>query len=298
MQMTKRPPHPAGIFPPRTRFAPSPTGALHLGHAFSARVAAGAGGGRFVLRIDDIDHTRCRPRFTAQILDDLAWLGLRWHAPIAYQSDRMDAYSAALERLIELDLLYPCYLSRAEVNALLSAPHDDTATLVNTDHHLPADERARRAEAGSAPAWRLRTAAALAKTGPLSWHDALLDQDVSVNMGDFGDVVVARKDIGTSYHLSVVVDDALDGVTLVTRGADLANSTHVHRLLQALLGIESPGYLHHPLVTDATGTRLAKRNQATSLTALRGAGYSPDDVIDMMPEFLPFAPSRKGPDAI
>jgi len=270
--------------PTRTRFAPSPTGELHLGHAFSAYVAATVGNGKFVLRIDDIDHTRCKPEFVTQIQTDLEWLGLSWHQPIVYQSDRLEHYHAALQTLQEMDLVYPCYLTRTEINSLLSAPHDSDKVLSDADEELSDAERRRRAEAGEAPAWRLRTRAALAKAGDISWWDCLSGRQIPVDMSAFGDVVVARKDIGTSYHLSVVVDDAMDNVTMVTRGSDLASSTHVHRLLQALLNLPSPAYLHHELVTNPQGERLAKRDNARSIAAMRDSGKTPADIFKLMPE--------------
>jgi len=270
--------------PTRTRFAPSPTGELHLGHAFSAYVAATVGNGKFVLRIDDIDHTRCKPEFVTQIQTDLEWLGLSWHQPIVYQSDRLEHYHAALQTLQEMDLVYPCYLTRTEINSLLSAPHDSDKVLSDADEELSDAERRRRAEAGEAPAWRLRTRAALAKAGDISWWDCLSGRQIPVDMSAFGDVVVARKDIGTSYHLSVVVDDAMDNVTMVTRGSDLASSTHVHRLLQALLNLPSPAYLHHKLVTNPQGERLAKRDNARSIAAMRDSGKTPADIFKLMPE--------------
>ena len=272
--------------PANTRFAPSPTGELHLGHAFSACFAARAGGGQFILRIDDIDHTRCKPAFTEQIFDDLAWLGLQWREPVSFQSDRLDAYKEALETLAKMDLVYPCFLSRTEVNALLSAPQDSgTGTAkASMQEAIPAVERRRRKNSGKAPAWRLRMAAALEEVGELTWHDVACGIDVPIDMADFGDVVIARKDIGTSYHLSVVIDDAMDGITLVTRAEDLKASSHLHRLLQALLGLGTPDYLHHRLLTDSTGRRLAKRDKSTSISTLRRDGHTADAVLRMMPE--------------
>jgi glutamyl-Q tRNA(Asp) synthetase len=270
--------------PAYTRFAPSPTGELHLGHAFSACFAARAGGGQFILRIDDIDHTRCKPAFTEQIFDDLAWLGLQWREPVSYQSDRLDAYKEALETLAKMDLVYPCFLSRTEVNALLSAPQDTGTAKASMQGAIPAAERRRRENSGMAPAWRLRTAAALEEVGEVTWHDVAGDIDVPIDMADFGDVVIARKDIGTSYHLSVVIDDAMDGVTLVTRAEDLKASSHLHRLLQALLGLGTPDYLHHRLLTDSIGRRLAKRDKSTSIATLRRDGHTADAVLRMMPE--------------
>ncbi len=270
--------------PAYTRFAPSPTGELHLGHAFSACFAAQAGGGQFILRIDDIDHTRCKPVFTEQIFDDLAWLGLRWREPVRFQSERLDAYKKALETLAKMDLVYPCFLSRAEVNALLSAPQDTGTAKACMQRAIPAAERRRRENSGMAPAWRLRTAAALEEVGELTWHDVAGGTHVPIDMANFGDVVIARKDIGTSYHLSVVIDDAMDGVTLVTRAEDLKASSHLHRLLQALLGLATPDYLHHRLLTDTIGRRLAKRDKSTSIATLRRDGHTADAVLRMMPK--------------
>ncbi len=270
--------------PAYTRFAPSPTGELHLGHAFSACFAAMAGGGQFILRIDDIDHTRCKQAFIEQIFDDLAWLGLQWREPVRYQSDRLDAYQEALETLAKMDLVYPCFLSRTEVNALLSAPQDTGTAKASMQGAISAAERLRRRNGGMAPAWRLRTAAALEEVGELTWHDVTGGIDVPIDMADFGDVVIARKDIGTSYHLSVVIDDAMDGVTLVTRAEDLKASSHLHRLLQALLGLGTPDYLHHRLLTDSIGRRLAKRDKSTSIATLRRDGHTADAVLRMMPE--------------
>jgi glutamyl-Q tRNA(Asp) synthetase len=270
--------------PAYTRFAPSPTGELHLGHAFSACFAAMAGGGQFILRIDDIDHTRCKQAFTKQIFDDLAWLGLQWREPVRYQSDRLDAYQEALETLAKMDLVYPCFLSRTEVNALLSAPQDTGTAKASVQGAISAAERRRRENSGMAPAWRLRTAAALEEVGELTWHDVTGGIDVPIDIADFGDVVIARKDIGTSYHLSVVIDDAMDGVTLVTRAEDLRASSHLHRLLQALLGLGTPDYLHHRLLTDSIGRRLAKRDKSTSIATLRRVGHTADAVLRMMPK--------------
>ena len=263
-----------------TRFAPSPTGDLHLGHAYSALVAASLGNG-FTLRIDDIDHTRCRPQFVDGIYDDLQWLGLQWQGNPVFQSHRLEAYATALEDLCRRDLIYPCYLSRAELADVLSAPH--TAPTA-TDTVLPASEQTRRAEEGREPAWRLRTADALRITGPLTWRDLRNGMDVPVDMKAHGDVVIARRDIGTSYHLSVVIDDQMDRITLVTRGADLTESTHVHRVLQALLDIQPPDYLHHDLVTDEAGTRLAKRDAARSLRQMREDGICATDIVGNMPK--------------
>lgn len=267
-------------FDPITRFAPSPTGELHLGHAYSAFVAAHLGNG-FTLRIDDIDHTRCRPHFVAQICEDLKWLGLEWRGDPVFQSDRLAAYAAALDSLRDRDLVYPCYLSRAELADVLSAPH---APATATDTALSPDERTRRADSGQVPAWRLRTAKALDITGPLGWVDRRSGTEIPVDMTAHGDVVIARRDIGTSYHLSVVIDDQMDRITLVTRGQDLFDSTHIHRLLQALLDIPSPEYFHHEIVKNEAGVRLAKRDAATSLRQLRAEGICATDIVGYMPK--------------
>ncbi len=270
--------------PAHTRFAPSPTGELHLGHAFSACFATKAGGGLFTLRIDDIDHTRCKPAFTEQIFDDLAWLGLRWREPVRYQSDRFNAYKEALETLIKLELVYPCFLSRKEVDTLLSAPQNTVTKNTIAKEAISADERLLRENSGMSPAWRLRTAAAVEKTGLMTWYDVESDNDIPIDLTGFDDVVIARKDIGTSYHLSVVIDDAMDEVTLVTRAEDLKPSTHLHRLLQELLGLRTPDYLHHQMLTDSSGQRLAKRDNSTSISTLRRAGLTARDVLRMMPK--------------
>ena len=277
---------------PVTRFAPSPTGQLHLGHAYSALVASRLGDG-YILRIDDIDHTRCRPEFTEQICHDLEFLGLPWRGGPVFQSHRLAAYAEALASLRARDLVYPCYLTRAELASVLSAPQEAP---VATDRAIPAAEAERRSDKGISPAWRLRTDRALDLVGALTWQDLAADPGTGrhrpVDMSAHGDVVLARRDIGTSYHLSVVVDDSLDGITLVTRGADLEASTHVHRLLQALLDLPSPAYFHHGLIRDAAGSRLAKRHDAESIKQLRDAGQSADDIVMSLPpvpESLPFS---------
>ena len=304
-----------------TRFAPSPTGPLHLGHAYAAKVAhdlASQSGGKMILRIDDIDHTRCRDIFTTQIFNDLDWLGLNWYGSASdaqsgrnapRQSQRMPAYQAALKTLQDKGLVYPCYLSRHELNALLSAPHAPPASqigenlpaatppsvIANTDQLLSQKEQARRHAAGQGAAWRLRMNAAIdmalsrndgsAKGNDgetLSWFDHLAGRQIA-NPAQFGDVVIARADIAVSYHLSVVIDDALDGVTLVTRGNDLAASTHLHRLLQALFALSVPDYCHHALVLDQAGKRLAKRDSAHSLEMMRQFHDDPSSIFAKMP---------------
>jgi glutamyl-Q tRNA(Asp) synthetase len=264
-----------------TRFAPSPTGLLHLGHARSALAgwqAARDSGGRFLLRIEDIDTGRCRAEFVAAIFEDLAWLGLTWEQPVRRQSQHFADYGAALDRLRGMDLVYPCFCTRADIAAAITAPHGPEGPIYpGTCRHLSEAERERRIEAGEAYALRLDVGKALAMTGPLSWHDDVAG-DVAADPLSLGDVVLARKDVPTSYHLSVTVDDHLQGVTLVTRGMDLFHATHIHRLLQALLGYATPRYRHHPLVLDAQGRRLAKRDKAMTLRALRQAGRSPAEI--------------------
>ncbi|RZF65504.1 tRNA glutamyl-Q(34) synthetase GluQRS [Sphingomonas populi] len=257
-----------------TRFAPSPTGRLHIGHAASAIRAhdhARAAGGRFLLRIEDIDGTRSRPEFIAGIEADLEWLGLTWDGPVLRQSTRLDAYAAALETLRGMGLLYPCFCTRAEIAASLSAPHGgpDGPLYPGTCRHLSAAEASSRF--AEPHCWRIDMATAVARTGPLRWHDARAG-DVTADPLAHGDVVLARKDAPASYHLAVTIDDSWQGVTDIVRGQDLFAATHVHRLLQALLGLPTPRYHHHPLLTDANGKRLAKRDGAPTLAALRDSG--------------------------
>lgn len=268
-----------------TRFAPSPTGHLHLGHAHSALAgwrAAREAGGRFLLRIEDIDPLRCRPEFEAAILEDLAWLGLDWERPVRRQSEHMADYRAALQRLDALGVLYPCFCSRKDIAAEIArsgqAPHGPDGPLyTGRCRALAPGARQAGIESGRPYALRLDAGRAGAIAGPLSWEEAGHGR-VEVDPGRLGDVVLARKDVPASYHLAVTVDDGLQGVTLVTRGADLFEATHVHRLLQALLGLGAPAYHHHPLLADESGARLAKRDGALSLRALRAAGRSPPEV--------------------
>jgi len=266
-----------------TRFAPSPTGLLHLGHAASALAGwrrARAEGGRFLLRIEDIDATRCRPAFTAAILEDLAWLGLDWDGPVRVQSAHLADYAAALAALTARGLLYSCFCTRAEIAAHLSAPHGpEGAIYPGTCRHLTSTERQDRIAAGEPHAWRLDVAAAARQAGPLTWFEEAEGQ-LPADPLAFGDVVLARKDVPASYHLCVTHDDAAQGVTLVTRGVDLKPATAIHRLIQALMGWPAPAYAHHDLLTDATGRRLAKRDAALTLRAMRAAGLSPASVRD------------------
>jgi glutamyl-Q tRNA(Asp) synthetase len=274
--------------PETTRFAPSPTGYLHLGHAHAALFARRAAGadGRFLLRIEDIDATRCRPEFTAAILEDLAWLGLRWEEPVRVQSEHFADYRAALDRLERMELVYPCFCTRAEIQAEIArsgqAPHPsaqgpDGPLYPGTCRALGTVERAAKRAAGIPFALRLDMARATAGTDALTWHDAMRGP-IAATPWVFGDVVLARKETPASYHLAVTVDDALQGVTLVTRGEDLFAATHVHRLLQALLGLPTPRYLHHALILGGDGRRLAKRDRAATLRDLRAAGRSAAEV--------------------
>lgn len=254
--------------PPVTRFAPSPTGRLHLGHAASAIRAhdfARRTGGRFLLRIEDIDGTRSREEHVAGIVEDLAWLGFDWDGPVVRQSQRLALYDAALDRLCGAGLVYPCVCTRADIAASLSAPHGPAGTI------YPGTCRARAVDLSLPHCWRLDVARAVALAGPLAWHDAVVGE-VEADPLAHGDVVLARKDAPASYHLAVTVDDAAQGVTDVIRGDDLFASTHVHRLLQALLDLPTPRYHHHPLLTGPDGKRLAKRDGAPSLADLRAGG--------------------------
>ena len=274
------------------RFAPSPTGLLHLGHAHSALFAwhqAKDHGGEFLLRIEDIDLGRCRPEFESAILEDLAWLGLSWPAPLRRQSDHMADYQAALERLMAQGLLYPCFCTRRdiaeEIARSAAAPHStamgpDGPLYPGICRGLSKEQRAVRRVRGTPFALRLDVRKAMALAGPLQWRDRR-HGDFTATPDIHGDAVLARKDVTTSYHLSVVVDDALQGVTLVTRGEDLLPATHLHRLLQALLGLTVPDYHHHGLLTDEAGRRLAKRDDARSLRSLRDSGHSAAEVRAM-----------------
>jgi glutamyl-Q tRNA(Asp) synthetase len=267
-----------------TRFAPSPTGYLHRGHAFSALTAheaARAADGRFILRIEDIDRTRCRPPFEAALLEDLAWLGLEWETPVRRQSEHMEDYARALRELAERGLLYRCFRTRREIaEEIERAPHG--AMEVFRGAALPADEEARRLAAGEAYAWRLSLDAAdraLGGFGALTFTEEAEGPggehgQIAARPQVGGDVVLARKDVGVAYHLAVVVDDALQGVTHVIRGQDLFEATHVQRLLQALLALPVPIYRHHRLLTGPDGKRFAKRDRAETLRTLRDQGMT------------------------
>jgi glutamyl-Q tRNA(Asp) synthetase len=278
--------HPVAVV---TRFAPSPTGYLHLGHVRSASEgwrAARQAGGRFLLRIEDIDHTRCRAEYETAILEDLAWLGLAWDGPVRRQSEHFEDYRNALSRLEADGLLYPCFCTRREIQAEITraggAPQGEMgAPYPGTCRHLSAAQRAQRRRDMPDYAWRLDVAAALARTGPLDFVEEGQGRprQILADPAPLGDVMLARKEVPTSYHLAVTVDDALQGVTLVTRGIDLFAATHVHRLLQALLALPTPRYRHHPLLTDSTGRRLSKRDRAATIRAMRAAGMTPDEVL-------------------
>lgn len=278
----------------RTRFAPSPTGWLHLGHAFSALTAwerARAAGGEFLLRIEDIDSARCRAEFDAAIFEDLAWLGLSWPGPVMRQSERGAAHGAALDRLGALGVLYPCRCTRAEIRAALAAPQEGAGL---DGPVYPGTCRGRRwQERGPDDALRLDMARAVAQLGGaravarLTWEETgeaagTHPLDPAALLAQTGDVVLARRDIGTAYHLAVVVDDAAQGITEVVRGADLAPATPLHRLLIALLGLPVPRWHHHRLIRDESGRRLAKRDDARALRTLRAEGASPQDIRSMV----------------
>ena len=275
-----------------TRFAPSPTGHLHLGHAYSALFAeqyARDQGGRFLLRIEDIDPERCKKEYDSHLLEDLKWLGLHWEEPVRRQSEHLEDYATALAKLEDMDLLYPCFCSRKDIRAEIAAagyaPHatpqgPEGPLYPGTCRRLSLSERQEIMASGTPYALRFKTDSALQRTGPLTWHDEI-NGEQQATPEKFGDPVLARKDIPTSYHLSVTVDDHIQGITDVTRGVDLYSATHIHRLLQALLGLNTPAYHHHPLLTDEHGKRYAKRDQARTLRSLRAAGYSPADVREM-----------------
>lgn len=270
--------------PEVTRFAPSPTGWLHLGHAYAALFAyEQAAGGRFLIRLEDIDGTRARPEYVGAIFEDLAWLGLEWEEPVRRQSDHFDDYRSALKRLEAVGVLYPCFCTRREIQEEIAragnAPQGPDGPLYpGTCRGRSAEERGQRMAAGEQYALRLDVARAVGLvSGDLEWTDrgrGTFKAQPAVS----GDVVLARKDTPASYHLAVVVDDALQGITLVTRGEDLLEATHLHRLLQALLGLPVPEWRHHGLITDENGKRLAKRDDARSLRSLREAGWTPERV--------------------
>ncbi len=267
-----------------TRFAPSPTGLLHLGHAFAACTAADAGE-RFLLRIEDIDTARSRAEFVDAIFEDLSWLGLRWEEPVLRQSQRFDAYRTALAKLDERGLLYPCFCTRKEIAEEIArasvAPHGPEGPLYpGTCRTLPAEERKTRMASGASYALRLDARKAAALVGPLTFSER--GKRIVVEPLLFGDVVLARKEMPASYHLAVVVDDAFQGVTLVTRGEDLLPATHIQRVVQALLELPEPSYAHHRLILDAQGRKFSKRDKAATLQALRMSGTAAEGIRKMI----------------
>jgi len=281
--------------PPVFRFAPSPNGYLHLGHALSALIntdMARAAGGRLLLRIEDIDIARCRPEYEAAIYEDLAWLGLSWEQPMWRQSEHFDDYREALAKLDALGLVYPSFESRAEIAMLVAGreakgpwPRDPDGVPLypGSARTMPAAERARRMATGEPYALRLDMAAAISRAGALSWNETGQGPSgetgaVAADPAAWGDVILARKDAPASYHLAVVVDDAAQAVTDVVRGQDLFHATSVHRLLQALLGYPAPRYHHHRLILDADGRKLSKSTAATGLRELRAGGATPADI--------------------
>jgi glutamyl-Q tRNA(Asp) synthetase len=274
-----------------TRFAPSPTGPLHLGHAFSALTAfdrARARGGVMLLRIEDIDPARSKPEWESQIYDDLRWLGIAWPEPVMRQSGRMPAYRNALDRLAAMGVTYPCRCSRGDIRAALSAPQEG-APLGPDGVIYPGTCRGRpMGDAGPADAIRLNMAAAMARVGSVSFTETgplfagAHRVDAARMAKDVGDVVLARREFGTSYHLSVVVDDADQGITEAVRGADLFDATPIHAVLQRLLDLPTPAYFHHDLIRDPNGKRLAKRDDARALTVYRAEGATPQDIRRMV----------------
>jgi len=272
-----------------TRFAPSPTGYLHLGHVRSAIEgwrAARDSGGRFLLRLEDIDQTRCRDEYSEAILEDLSWLGLTWDGPVRKQSEHFDDYRDALDRLEAMGVLYPCFCTRKEIQEEIAraggAPHALSGPpYPGTCRGLDRRLREEKQLSGIDYALRLDLARALALTGPLDWveEEEGGPHRKPADPAPLGDVVLARKDVPTSYHLAVTVDDASQGVTLVTRGEDLAAATHVHRVLQALLDLPTPRYRHHELLTDPSGRRLSKRDHALTIRSMRECGIGPTEII-------------------
>jgi glutamyl-Q tRNA(Asp) synthetase len=276
-----------------TRFAPSPTGYLHLGHALAAMTASDAAqGGRFLLRVEDLDQSRCRETFVEAIFEDLHWLGLSWEEPVPRQSLRTDIYRSALRRLDEMELIYPCFCARAEVAAEIARSADapqgpDGPIYPGTCRRLSAQERVARQKSGAAYALRLDSAKAAGRAGELAFEEGTdashaIFKRIAVNPTLSGDVVLARKDTPASYHLAVVIDDAAQGVTLITRGRDLLPSTHVQRVLQSALDIPAPKYAHHRLICDARGQKMSKREGSMSLREYRSAGVSAAKIHAML----------------
>lgn len=266
-----------------TRFAPSPTGPLHLGHAYAALVAA-ARGDRFLLRIEDIDTPRCRPEFEAAIYDDLGWLGLRWETPVVRQSERLADYDAIIAQLYSMGLAYHCTCTRGDIKAALSAPQEGVPLIGPDGPIYPGTCRMKGHATGAV---RLNMAEAMARLGTVSFTETGAkagnwSYDTTQMVETVGDIVLARRDIGTSYHIAVVVDDAAQGITEVTRGDDLFEATAIHVALQRLLGLPTPAYHHHRLIRDDQGKRLAKRDDARALAKYRAEGASPQDIRRML----------------
>ncbi len=282
---------------PVFRFAPSPNGRLHLGHAYSALLnyeMARESGGALLLRIEDIDTERCTRQFENAIYDDLEWLGIEWETPVRRQSEHFDDYSAALDALIDARLVYPAFMSRGAIrDHIASSPGGDRAwprdpdgspLYPDTDRQLDEEEARQRIGLGEPYAWRLDMKAALKRIGgPAGWSETGSGPEgqtgsVTLDPSVWGDVIIARKDVPTSYNLSVVVDDALQGITHVVRGRDLFHATAVHRLLQEILGLAVPQYHHHDLIMGSDGRKMAKSGTGTSIASLRDAGFTPSDI--------------------
>ncbi len=266
-----------------TRFAPSPTGPLHLGHAFAALTAAGRGD-RFLVRVEDIDHARCKPAWEAAIFEDLHWLGLRWEAPVVRQSDRGAAYAGAVARLTQMGLTYACTCSRGDIRAALSAPQEGVSVIGPDGPVYPGTCRSIGHPKG---AIRLNMRRAVDRAGEIGFVETGMRAGYHTGFASdlietIGDIVLARLDIGTSYHVAVTVDDAHQGITEVTRGEDLFEATAIHVLLQRLLGLPTPAYHHHRLIRDEAGKRLAKRDDARALSKFRAEGATPDDIRRMI----------------
>lgn len=283
-----------GSAPIVTRFAPSPTGLLHMGHAYAAWVARELAQqnakGRFLLRIEDIDANRVKAPYYDAIENDLLWLGLPWDDSALRQTIRSEAYQSALAELKSVGVIYPCFCTRSEIIAetarISNAPHgSEGPTYPGTCRKLDRTQQQEKINAGIAHSWRLDSQLASELCGPLDFKDLRFGK-IQVDPSLLGDVILARKDIGPAYHLAVVVDDAFQGITHVTRGDDLLQSTHVHRLLQSLLKLPAPSYLHHPLVADEHGKRLAKRADSQSIALLRTAGKSPQEIFSMIEDAL------------
>lgn len=276
------------LYSNNTRFAPSPTGHMHLGHVFSALFAYESAkklGGKFILRIEDIDSQRSSKLFEESIYEDLDWLQIKFSEDVRYQSKHMEDYKAAINELLKNDMIYPCFCSRSEIKAEImragNAPHEEDYSIYpGTCRRLSIQERHNRIEQNLSYAWRLNIRSASKKFGNLKWTDMRLGE-YTVPVGIIGDVVLARKDTPTSYHLSATLDDHIQRIGLVTRGEDLVSATHIHKILQVLLGLNSPRYLHHPLILDSKGFRLSKRTRAQTVKSLKASGLKREDIIDL-----------------